>query len=103
MVHGGSGNRNQTVGDSIFHCHFYPHFAMGMWSMWRVHDVFESGTWQLRHPVGPGAEGFLQWRKSFSDEEWVTLWSANDDTWYARIEKDFGLDTRPKEMKKAAS
>src|SRR5215213_3312228 len=24
-AHGGSGNRNQTVGDSIFHCHFYPH------------------------------------------------------------------------------
>ena len=34
-----------TVGDSIFHCHFYPHFAQGMWSLWRVHDVFEEGTW----------------------------------------------------------
>jgi hypothetical protein len=44
MVHNGSGNRNQTAGDSIFHCHFYPHFAMGMWSLWRVHDVFEFGT-----------------------------------------------------------
>lgn len=44
MVHGGSGNRNQTVGDSIFHCHLYPHFAAGMWALWRVHDVFESGT-----------------------------------------------------------
>jgi hypothetical protein len=40
----GGGNRNQTLGDSIFHCHFYPHFAEGMWSMFRVHDVFESGT-----------------------------------------------------------
>jgi hypothetical protein len=44
MVYSGSGNRNQTVGDSIFHCHFYPHFAAGMWSLWRVHDVFEAGT-----------------------------------------------------------
>ena len=44
MVYNGSGNRNQTVGDSIFHCHFYPHFAKGMWSLWRVHDVFEEGT-----------------------------------------------------------
>jgi manganese oxidase len=44
MVYNGSGNRNQTVGDSIFHCHFYPHFAQGMWSLWRVHDVFEDGT-----------------------------------------------------------
>ncbi|MCR0983634.1 cupredoxin domain-containing protein [Roseomonas populi] len=40
----GSGNRNQTVGDSIFHCHLYPHFAQGMWGMWRVHDTFERGT-----------------------------------------------------------
>lgn len=44
MVYNGSGNVNQTVGDSIFHCHFYPHFAMGMWSLWRVHDVYEAGT-----------------------------------------------------------
>ncbi len=44
MVYNGSGNRNKTLGDSIFHCHFYPHFAAGMWSMWRVHDVFEAGT-----------------------------------------------------------
>jgi manganese oxidase len=44
IVHGGTGNRNQVVGDSIFHCHFYPHFAEGMWELWRAHDVFETGT-----------------------------------------------------------
>jgi hypothetical protein len=44
MVYHGSGNRNEAVGDSIFHCHFYPHFAEGMWALWRVHDVFEVGT-----------------------------------------------------------
>ncbi|MBK7874305.1 MAG: copper oxidase [Planctomycetes bacterium] len=47
MVYGGSGNRNQSVGDSIFHCHFYPHFAQGMWALWRVHDVFEDGGRKL--------------------------------------------------------
>ncbi|MBS1211963.1 MAG: hypothetical protein H6R26_579, partial [Proteobacteria bacterium] len=41
---GGSGNRNKSAGDAIFHCHFYPHFAQGMWAMWRNHDVFEAGT-----------------------------------------------------------
>lgn len=51
----GSGNRNRTPGDSIFHCHLYPHFAQGMWSLWRVHDVLEDGTRRL--PDGqPDAE-----------------------------------------------
>jgi hypothetical protein len=44
MTYNSSGNRNATVGDAIFHCHFYPHFAQGMWSLWRNHDVFERGT-----------------------------------------------------------
>jgi hypothetical protein len=55
MVYNGSGNRNETVGDSIFHCHFYPHFAEGMWALWRVHDVFEPGTEMARDglPLAP--------------------------------------------------
>jgi hypothetical protein len=44
LVYHGSGNQNLTPGDSIFHCHFYPHFASGMWALFRVHDVFEEGT-----------------------------------------------------------
>jgi manganese oxidase len=44
IAYGGGGNRNLTPGDAIFHCHFYPHFAQGMWALWRVHDVFEEGT-----------------------------------------------------------
>ncbi|HEX7807977.1 MAG TPA: copper oxidase, partial [Thermoanaerobaculia bacterium] len=44
LVYNGSGNRNLTAGDSIFHCHFYPHFASGMWALFRVHDAFEAGT-----------------------------------------------------------
>jgi hypothetical protein len=67
-VYNGSGNVNKTVGDSIFHCHFYPHFAQGMWSMWRTHDAFEAGTrldaygkalpgWNRALPDGEIAEG----------------------------------------------
>jgi hypothetical protein len=55
MTYNGSGNRNQAVGDSIFHCHFYPHFAQGMWSLWRVHDVFEDGSRML--PDGEIVQG----------------------------------------------
>ena len=46
----GSGNRNRTIGDAIFHCHFYPHFAAGMWGLWRNHDVFEAGTDLTKDP-----------------------------------------------------
>ncbi len=52
MVYNGGGNKNLTVGDSIFHCHFYPHFAAGMWALWRVHDVFEAGTALDSYPLG---------------------------------------------------
>ncbi|MGE5830292.1 MAG: hypothetical protein ACM30G_18295, partial [Micromonosporaceae bacterium] len=44
IAFGGSGNRNKTPGDAIFHCHFYPHFAQGMWELWRNLDTFERGT-----------------------------------------------------------
>ena len=44
LVHNGAGNKNLTSGDNIFHCHFYPHFASGMWGLFRVHDVLELGT-----------------------------------------------------------
>ncbi len=47
---GGSGNRNLTPGDSIFHCHLYPHFAQGMWELWRTHDAFEDGSAKRRLP-----------------------------------------------------
>ncbi|NVJ26632.1 copper oxidase, partial [Myxococcus sp. AM011] len=50
--YGGAGNRNLTAGDSIHHCHLYPHFAQGMWALWRVHDVFEAGTQDRRLPDG---------------------------------------------------
>ncbi len=47
IYYGGSGNRNRTPGDAIFHCHLYPHFAQGMWELWRVHDVLEDGSRRL--------------------------------------------------------
>jgi hypothetical protein len=55
ITYNGSGNRNKTVGDAIFHCHFYPHFAQGMWELWRNHDVFENGKRML--PDGEIAAG----------------------------------------------
>ena len=44
---GGAGSTPKTFGDSIFHCHLYPHFADGFWALFRVHDVLEDGTGKL--------------------------------------------------------
>ena len=60
----------------------------------KVREIIESGTWQLRHPVGPDALPFLGWRKSMTDEEWVDLNAADDETWYSRVEHDFGMAVR---------
>ena len=48
---GGSGNRNKSAGDAIFHCHFYPHFAQGMWYHWRNNDTLQTGTVAAATPV----------------------------------------------------
>lgn len=62
----------------------------------KILEVAESASWQLRHLVGPDAAPFLQWRSKMTDEEWVELYASDDETWYRRIERDFGMDTRPK-------
>jgi NAD(P)-dependent dehydrogenase (short-subunit alcohol dehydrogenase family) len=60
----------------------------------KVLEIVESGTWQLRHPAGPAAAPFMEWRKALSDEEWVDWGALDDDAWYDRIKADFGLDAR---------
>ena len=61
----------------------------------KIREIIESGTWQLRHPVGPDAEPFLQWRAAMTDEQWVDWGAADDATWYQSVERDFGLNARP--------
>ena len=55
---GGSGNRNKSAGDSIFHCHFYPHFAQGMWYHWRHNDTFQAGTILAATPHDHDSDGY---------------------------------------------
>ncbi|MGD8808226.1 MAG: hypothetical protein PVG24_01405, partial [Gammaproteobacteria bacterium] len=66
---GGSGNRNRSAGDAIFHCHFYPHFAQGMWEMWRIHDTFEPGTELKVTADGLYNDEYQQkWHKPFTED-----------------------------------
>jgi NAD(P)-dependent dehydrogenase (short-subunit alcohol dehydrogenase family) len=67
----------------------------------KILEIAESGTWQLRHPVGPDAQPFLDWRASMTDEEWVNWNGASDEEWYNAVANSFGLDARP-EIKVAA-
>ena len=60
----------------------------------KILEIAESGTWILRHPVGPDAQPFLNWRASMTDEEWVNRNAAGDEEWYAATERDFGMDLR---------
>jgi NAD(P)-dependent dehydrogenase (short-subunit alcohol dehydrogenase family) len=46
----------------------------------KVLEIARSDTWQLRHPVGPDAVPLIAWRKGMTDEQWVDLHSADDQT-----------------------
>lgn len=58
----------------------------------KIRDIVESGTWTVRHPVGPDAAGFLQWRASLSDEQWADWGAMTDSEWVAYVRANFGLN-----------
>jgi NAD(P)-dependent dehydrogenase (short-subunit alcohol dehydrogenase family) len=55
----------------------------------KILEIADSGTWQLRHPVGPDAFPFLKWRGGMTDEEWVDLNAGDNETFFARLSRDF--------------
>jgi len=55
----------------------------------KILEIADSGTWQLRHPVGPDAFPFLKWRAGMTDEEWVDLNAGDNETFFARLSRDF--------------
>jgi len=64
----------------------------------RIRAIVESGTRTLRNPVGPDAEGFLGWRASMTDEDWIAWGALSDDDWYERVRNEFGLDAGAKRL-----
>jgi NAD(P)-dependent dehydrogenase (short-subunit alcohol dehydrogenase family) len=59
----------------------------------KIVEIVQSKTWKLRHPTGPDAEPYLQYRASITDEEWVNLHSIESDQEFAAIiKRTFGLD-----------
>lgn len=60
----------------------------------KVLEIAETDTWLLRHPVGPDAIPFLQWRASMTDEQYVDWNAATDEEYYTAVENTFGLNAR---------
>jgi NAD(P)-dependent dehydrogenase (short-subunit alcohol dehydrogenase family) len=51
----------------------------------KILEVAESKSWQLRHPVGPDAVPFLEWRNGMTDEEWIETNAGDDATFFSRL------------------
>jgi len=62
-----------------------------------IRSIIESDSPRFRNPVGPDAEPFLAWRASMTDEQWVNWAATDDESWYAAVQRDFGLDARKTE------
>jgi NAD(P)-dependent dehydrogenase (short-subunit alcohol dehydrogenase family) len=58
----------------------------------KIREIVESGSWKLRYPVGPDAEGFLAWRASMSDEQWVEWGALSDEQWVEYVRQNFHLN-----------
>ena len=59
-----------------------------------IREIVESGSWQLRYPVGADASALLQTRAGLSDEEWIARGAVDDDEWVAMIKSERGLDIK---------
>ncbi len=57
-------------------------------------EIANSGSWQLKYPVGPSALPFLGWRASMSDEQWVDWNAQSDEEWFNAVETSFGMNVR---------
>ena len=57
-------------------------------------DLVEKGSDILRHPMGPDAIPFLEWRNSMTDEEWIAWNAMEDEPWLDYVQETFGLDAR---------
>jgi NAD(P)-dependent dehydrogenase (short-subunit alcohol dehydrogenase family) len=46
----------------------------------KVLEIAQSNSWQLRYPVGPDAIPLIAWGNGMTDEQWIDLHSANEES-----------------------
>jgi len=56
----------------------------------KILEIIESGTWKLRHVVGPDAQQTLDFRRSMTDEEYVALQGQDDEGYAAEMARRLG-------------
>lgn len=59
----------------------------------RIVEIVNHGDTTLRHLVGPDATGFLGWRSSMTDEQWIEWWGVeSEEEWARNVKQVMGID-----------
>jgi NAD(P)-dependent dehydrogenase (short-subunit alcohol dehydrogenase family) len=51
----------------------------------KILEVADSGTWKLRHPVGPDVLPLIQLRAAMTDEDWIDMNAGDDASFFAKL------------------
>lgn len=63
----------------------------------KIVEIVNSADTTLRHPVGPDAKVFLEWRSSMTDRQWIELGGLeSDEEWLRSVRRSFGVDVQLK-------
>jgi NAD(P)-dependent dehydrogenase (short-subunit alcohol dehydrogenase family) len=57
-----------------------------------IRGIVESGSWQLRYPVGPDAAPLLALRAAITDEQWIAGGAVSDEEWKDNMKRGMGLE-----------
>jgi NAD(P)-dependent dehydrogenase (short-subunit alcohol dehydrogenase family) len=57
-----------------------------------IRGIVESGSWQLRYPVGTDAAQLLTIRAAITDEQWIAGGALSDEEWKEQMKRGLGLD-----------
>jgi NAD(P)-dependent dehydrogenase (short-subunit alcohol dehydrogenase family) len=61
----------------------------------KIAEIVGTADTRPRHPVGPDAQGFLGWRASLNDEQWIERNGAeSDEEWLCDVRLHLGMDVQ---------
>ena len=64
----------------------------------RIVEIVNHADTTLRHLVGSDATGFLNWRSSMTDEQWIEWWGVeSEEEWVGNVKRVMGIDVSSNE------